>query len=116
MDCCRKATKQERTSCAQCGERGAFLCAWILCSHDAAREIPCKGLEHLAVHTDVCLAVCVCLLVVPRSSQWEGMMEGDGSCCCGGLLVHLSVGDAGISHSLRGQMGCACEERNTKGG
>lgn len=30
--------------------------------------------------------------------------------------MHLSLGDAGISHFLRGQMGCACEERSAKGG
>lgn len=32
------------------------------------------------------------------------------------LFVHLLVGDVGISHFLRGQMGCACEERSGKGG
>lgn len=32
------------------------------------------------------------------------------------LFIHLSVGDVGISHFLKGQMGCACEERNGKGG
>lgn len=35
---------------------------------------------------------------------------------CGRLLVHLSVGDAGISRFLRGQMGCACEERSSPSG
>lgn len=32
------------------------------------------------------------------------------------ISVHLSVGDVGISHFLRGQMGSACEERSGKGG
>lgn len=58
--------------------------------------------------------------VSPGGVQEQPVGRDDGGgwqlLLCGRLLVHLSVGDVGISHFLRGQMGRTCEGTSSKGG
>lgn len=86
MDCCRNGNKASKSKRAVLSveNMGHSCLSGPFAGMTQQKKSACKGLEHLGVHADVCLAMCLCLLVVPRSSQWEGMAEGDGSCCCVG--------------------------------
>lgn len=108
-------------------EEHVFLPAWTplyqwhsqrnVCARAGTSECPCRC---LLVRGHVCVSSWW-LGADSRKKELVGRDDRGGwqLFLCGKqsfLFVHLLVGDVGISHFLRGQMGCACKERSGNGG